>query len=237
MFKTLFMTVICVSTFAIQTPAHALDSEHQQNMTALGAIALGTAAAGPVGFVLGAVGGGWLAQKVAAADDLTRVSAVLAATESRLEISQQQVASRERTLQQYQAEQERFARMALDQLQLDMLFKTGASQLTQAGEERLALLATFLKRNTTLDIHIEGYADPRGSTAANLALSKARAQGVANALSAKGVARVRMSVVAYGESQSTALPEDHDSYALERRVNIELRRQGDSQSVAAIELR
>ena len=118
--KTLFMTVICVSTFAIQTPAHALDSEHQQNMTALGAIALGTAAAGPVGFVLGAVGGGWLAQKVAAADDLTRVSAVLAATESRLEISQQQVASHEtHPAASTKRSRSDFARMALDQLQLD----------------------------------------------------------------------------------------------------------------------
>ena len=65
--------------------------------------------------------------------------------------------------------------MALDQLQLEMLFKTGDSSLTPGGIDRLGLLAAFLEKNLDLDIVIAGFSDPRGNSAANLALSKARA--------------------------------------------------------------
>ena len=76
-----------------------------------------------------------------------------------------------------------------------------------------------------------------GGEQANLVLSKARAERVATALAATGIARDRMSIVAYGESESLASPGDQDHYALERRVKIELLRGGDEQRVAAVELR
>ena len=237
MFKKSMITAMSIAILLTQEQAQASEPHFKQDLTVIGTIAVATAAAGPIGFAIGAISGGWLGQQVAAADDRDRIAAELADTELRLSTSQRHLATTKHQLQALHEEQDKFARMALDQLQLEMLFTTGASELTQGGEQRLGLLATFLKRNAELHVRIEGYADPRGGEQANLVLSKARAERVATALSATGIARDRMSIVAHGESESIATPGDQDHYALERRVKIELLRTGDEQRVAGIELR
>ena len=237
MFKKSMITAMSIAILLTQEQAQASEPHLKQDLTVIGTIAIATAAAGPIGFAIGAISGGWLGQQVAAADDRDRIAAELADTELRLSTSQRHLATTKHQLQALHEEQDKFARMALDQLQLEMLFTTGASELTQGGEQRLGLLATFLKRNAELHVRIEGYADPRGGEQANLVLSKARAERVATALSATGIARDRMSIVAHGESESIATPGDQDDYALERLVKIELLRTGDEQRVAGIELR
>jgi len=126
--------------------------------------------------------------------------------------------------------------MALDQLQLEMLFKTGDSALTLGGIDRLNMLATFLAKNPDVDVEITGYADPRGGSQANMALSKARAQTVADQLSAQGINTSRLRVAALGESASLADEGDHDAYALERRVQIALQQRGSGSHLASVAL-
>lgn len=237
MIKTaMLVTTLSCATALAAPSASAMETSTKQDLTALSTIAVATAAAGPVGFVIGSVGASWLAQQVADADQYAVADEEL--TSAQREIARQQAALDTLTTQldSAQTEQRRFARMALDQLQLELLFTTGRSELTRQGRERLALLGTFLNKNPDLNIDIEGFADPRGDTAANLALSRARARQVAAALSEEGVSQDRMEVIAHGESRSTSPEGDYDAYALERVVRIELKREHTNHQVAEVTL-
>lgn len=235
--KSLLATAVISTALAtVAVPASALETQTKQDLTAIGTIALATVAAGPVGFVAGAFGASWLALQVQEADAYQMAASDLQRAETQLAATQRELVQLNRDLASARSEQARFAKMALDQLQLEMLFKTGDASLTASGEDRLELLATFLRNNPDLSIQIEGYADPRGDATANLALSQARAQQVADTLAKVGIHRDRMKVLAHGESQSKAGAGDVDAYAMERLVRIELNRAESGRRVADITL-
>lgn len=214
----------------------AMETETKQDLAAITAIVTGAAVAGPVGVVAGALSAVWLVDTVEKADQLTATTAALDTTEAALVSARTELSTLRDSLAQTQHLQEQYARMALDQFQLEMLFRTNDAQLTAQGEERLSLLAAFLEKNDDLDIRIEGFADPRGTRADNLRLSQARANAVAELLHYAGVDESRMSVVALGESQSQAGDGDTDAYAMERLVRIELLRADSQREVAGIDL-
>ncbi len=224
-----------LAAFATQ-PAQAIESETRQDLTAITTIAVATAAAGPVGFVLGSVGASWLASQVGDAGELPQAQAALDKTRAELDTTQSELLVVRGQLDATREEQARFARLALEQLQLEMLFRSNDSRLTSAGEERLALLAMFLKRHADLTVHIAGYADPRGDADSNLALSRARAERVAEQLTAAGVTPARLEVLAFGEQHSIASEGDMDAYALERRVHISLQQGSTARRVAEVTL-
>lgn len=223
-------------TAATALPASAMETQTKQEITALSAIAVATVAAGPVGLVAGIFGGSWLAAQIENADQYAATAAALEDVEGALVAREAELKVLEQELAGARESQQRFARMALDQLQLEMLFKTGDSSLTPSGIDRLGLLATFLEKNLDLDIVIAGFSDPRGNSAANLALSKARAQRVADQLMSQGIEADRLQVEAYGETQSTAQEGDQDAYALERRVQIALQRRDDGRQLARVSI-
>ena len=219
-------SIIAVAVLSANPAAAKVPTETKQELTALSAIAIGAAAAGPVGALAGMLAGTWLIEQVGQADAYDESLASLAQTQSELAASQSSLTQLEMRLEAAEVEQQRLAQMTLDQLQLEVLFRTGESQLTAAGNKRLQLLASWLRSSGRTRVAIAGYADPRGSEPANLALSKARAEQVALALENAGVSRARMTVSGKGEALSHALQGDHDAYALERRVLIELQPEG-----------
>ncbi|WP_137123999.1 OmpA family protein [Roseomonas sp. HF4] len=74
--------------------------------------------------------------------------------------------------------------------------------------------AAAAARQGTGPVTVLGFAGPAGSTAQNRALSEARAQAVADALAANGVARDRIRIVARGPVPFEAVPTES------RRVEI-----------------
>jgi OmpA-OmpF porin, OOP family len=69
-------------------------------------------------------------------------------------------------------------------------------------------------------VRIEGYTDSSGTKAANLRLSQARAEAVADYLASKGVARGRLEAVGYGEARPIAPNLTARGRELNRRVEI-----------------
>lgn len=222
---SLFMTgVLAVA------PAHAaMSNAHKQDAAAASAIVAGALAAGPVGAVVGALGGKWMAQQVARSGELDSAREALA-------VRKQKVQALEDSLARARMQSERYAQMALDHLQLEMLFHSGDSELTAGGVERLALLADFLRRNEAIDVRVDGFADPRGNREDNLRLSAARAQSVAAQLVARGIPAERMTVQGHGSSGAGAEDGDLDAYALQRVVRIELHRDDRAGAVAQVDI-
>ena len=116
--------------------------------------------------------------------------------------------------------------LALEELQLELLFKTGQSLISDAGIARLQVLADVMNNNHNLDLRLDGFADPRGDAEYNQQLSDLRVQAVVKALVLAGLDPARINSFSHGDSQSQAAEGDLDSYALERVVRIELYQPG-----------
>jgi outer membrane protein OmpA-like peptidoglycan-associated protein len=108
----------------------------------------------------------------------------------------------------------------LDGLQGDVLFRTGSADIPPETAHEVNVLAGMLAKSPALNVKLEGYADPRGTTELNLKLSEERANAVRDLFLAAGVPEESLEVNAYGKSQSVA--NDSDGYALERRVRLTL---------------
>lgn len=99
-------------------------------------------------------------------------------------------------------------------------FAPGSYTLDGADLQIVAHVAAVLKANPTVAIRIEGNTDSIGSASSNLRLSRNRAQAVANALRALGVAPGRMTVIAYGETKPL-VPNDTAAHReINRRVDF-----------------
>ena len=79
-------------------------------------------------------------------------------------------------------------------------FDTAKSDIRAADAAEVNEVATTLGKYPSAKIRIAGYADARGNDAANMALGKARADSVKNALVAKGVDASRVETVSGGET-------------------------------------
>lgn len=220
----LVATLASVSMLQARPAAAEIPTQTKQEATALGAIALGAATGGPVGLLAGLAVGVWLVDEVGRAGAHDDIALELTAAREHLSGANAQVAVLEQQLAGAKQEQRRLARAMLDSLEVAMMFRTGESALSDAGRDQLKSLARYLRQNPDVQVRVHGYADARGDAGANLALSRARAESVVEALAKNGVPSGRMRIDAYGEQQASANPGDIDAQALDRKVIIELSR-------------
>lgn len=83
----------------------------------------------------------------------------------------------------------------------NIYYATGSAKLNAASSSDLKKVTRFLLDNPTLRIQISSHTDSRGSAAANLSLSNARATAVANYLKALGIPPAQMVTKGSGEAQ------------------------------------
>jgi outer membrane protein OmpA-like peptidoglycan-associated protein len=102
----------------------------------------------------------------------------------------------------------------------DVLFASGQARLTAEGMGRVRKLADVLQQNPQRTVLVEGYTDNVGSHAYNEELSARRADAVRSALMEMGIARERVAVRAYGESNPVASNTTPAKRQLNRRVEI-----------------
>ena len=82
-----------------------------------------------------------------------------------------------------------------------VFFATNKSSLTTASRATLRKQATFLRKNKSLNITIEGHADERGTREYNLALGERRANAAKDYLMTYGISENRISVISYGKER------------------------------------
>jgi outer membrane protein OmpA-like peptidoglycan-associated protein len=187
-------------------------------------IAVGGLAAGPVGAILGAVVGGFIGIQVERARLADNLEAELAMAESEAADLRSALAATRADLSDSEyrlaALQRRPAPSA--GLEMEVLFRTGSSELDIETEQRLVSLAAVLDRDPDLVVTLDGYADRRGDEDLNLRLSEARAEAVRQTLIEHGFPAQRIASQGHGDAMSTAGEGDLDAYALERNVRIRL---------------
>ena len=82
-----------------------------------------------------------------------------------------------------------------------VFFATNESVLTTASRDTLRKQAEWLRKNSNINVVLEGHADERGTREYNLALGERRANAAKDYLMTYGVSGKRISVISYGKEK------------------------------------
>jgi peptidoglycan-associated lipoprotein len=82
-----------------------------------------------------------------------------------------------------------------------VFFATNETVLTTASRETLRKQATYLRKNSSINVVLEGHADERGTREYNLALGERRANSAKDYLMTYGISANRISVISYGKER------------------------------------
>jgi len=187
----------------------------KQGVTITSSAIVGGVAGGPLGFFIGALGGVYFGEQIRKADESEK---------TKLELAEKEMQVAELRIQLVTADSKigELSEITLDNLEFQVLFHTGADQLSDRGKGRISALATFLQNHPGLSVSLTGHADPRGTDEYNNVLSDHRAISVQQSLVDAGIANYRIERRAVGANLSTSLKGDYESYAADRRVSIKI---------------
>ena len=105
-----------------------------------------------------------------------------------------------------------------------LTFRTGSAEIDMENSQaQLDNIKRILDAYPTIELKLGGYTDNTGSEQANLALSQARADAVAAALVAMGVAQERVVAEGYGPQFPVASNETEEGRAQNRRIDVRVR--------------
>ena len=82
-----------------------------------------------------------------------------------------------------------------------VFFATNETVLTTASRETLRKQAGWLRKNSDINVVLEGHADERGTREYNLALGERRANSAKDYLMTYGISSGRISVLSYGKER------------------------------------
>lgn len=99
-----------------------------------------------------------------------------------------------------------------------VFFSYDSSALGRDSQDVLDMQASWLKKNETVRISIEGHADERGTREYNLALGEKRANAVRNYLVATGVGSNRISLISFGKERPISFDNSESSHYKNRRA-------------------
>jgi len=89
----------------------------------------------------------------------------------------------------------------------------------------LQAIASWLLKNTSANILIEGHCDERGTNEYNLALGDRRAKAARDYLIALGIASDRIEMLSYGEEKPLCTETTEECWAKNRRAHFVILRE------------
>ena len=98
-----------------------------------------------------------------------------------------------------------------------VFFGTNETVLTTASRETLRKQAAWLRKNSKINIVLEGHADERGTREYNLALGERRANSAKDYLMTYGISSDRVSVLSYGKERPVDSGSNPLSWSKNRR--------------------
>jgi outer membrane protein OmpA-like peptidoglycan-associated protein len=227
-------TITAIAVLATGPALAASNESHDHGQRGMG---VGVAAAGVFGALVGGPAGAIAGMALVGitmdrefvarrAGDLEQRTTTLEAERLSLLSERMSLRSRLEELGRLELEWKRVADAAVlaDGLEFSLGFRTNSAMPPAESTAGLEALALLVGAVPTLEVHLDGYADPRGSESLNHRLSQARAEAVRDRLVEAGVESERIHVKAHGaiDSDTAARAGDPDGWALQRRVSIRL---------------
>jgi outer membrane protein OmpA-like peptidoglycan-associated protein len=102
----------------------------------------------------------------------------------------------------------------------DFLFDFDKSDVRASEAEKAPEIAAYMKTNPSIQVGIDGYADPRGTNQYNLALSQRRVEAVREALIQAGVPADRIQTGFFGEARLKCSESTEACWQRDRRVEV-----------------
>ncbi|MGH1372635.1 MAG: OmpA family protein [Cellvibrionaceae bacterium] len=213
--NSLLITAITFSGASIAAETESNHTEIKQGAAFTTSAVAGAALGGPVGFFLGALGGAYMGEQIKQADEAETMSESLAVAKTEIERLHQQLAFNQQRADEFQS-------LAMESLDLNVLFRTASDTLTEHGRLRVENLANLLQRYPQMQVRLDGHADPRGTDEYNNVLAHYRAQAVRDQLIDAGVTAERIDTYSHGSDRSQAANGDLKAYASDRKVTIDV---------------
>lgn len=225
-----FIWTVTALTVVASVPVAQAEGASKEESIGVGAGAvIGAAAGGPIGFIVGSAIGAKIGDTLHKKNDSIEELSVSLEDSRRnadeLELDVRALSADLNSISGDLRELERIAHPELLSLmqagiEMDLLFRTDESALTEHTSERLAAFGQALASMPNIQIHLDGFADERGAANYNQQLSEQRVSYVRDQLVQAGVSPERISEVAHGE---VAAPDASiDSLAFERRVSLKV---------------
>ena len=228
-----FIALLGVGTHSLAAEENEVAHTYDQQWQGMGIGGLmGALVGGPPGFIVGLASGALIGHQTGQADDLANArQKVLELTEGQNKLQNDlQTAQHEVTLLRQNISQQKPSRGETNKQHADQLaaiakgfvlnvqFRTESAELAPHFKQQLTHIMMLLDAFPELVIHVNGYADQRGTDQFNHALSQQRVNAVAQYLQAAGVAVNRIRKVSHGKSQAQYSVNDIDGMSFDRRV-------------------
>ncbi len=229
--RTLGLTL--AAACAASLPAHAQEhpaASKQENIGVVTGLSVGAVAGGPFGAVVGAAAGAWLGDRYHKQSTRTAaLSTDLSKSETERSDLTRNVAELHGSLTLAEGKAARLDQTVsrTDRLETDVGFRTNDASINTSAMPPLLKIGALAASMPDVTVHVEGYADPRGSKTYNQELSLQRAEAVAAVLTQAGITPDRLIVEGHGKSDASSEEGDLDGYAFDRRVTVRIERKGD----------
>jgi peptidoglycan-associated lipoprotein len=102
----------------------------------------------------------------------------------------------------------------------NILFDFDKSDIRANETTKVSDIASYLNKNPSAKVGIDGYADPRGTDAYNLALSERRVSAIQAALVQAGVPTSKIQTGAFGEKRLKCGEKTEECWQRDRRVEV-----------------
>jgi len=220
--NTAFKMIAATALVAGACSTHALDRQTEKEIAVGTAVVAGTVVAGPIGGFVAGLTADLFTKNSEIAKELKDTEKEVNIAENTINELENEISTMESNLAYLEAESTRLEETLMTRLEFQVLFRTGKDLVSEFDKERIVALVEYLNRNPELSVRLQGHTDQRGTEEYNNVLAKYRADSVANALMLRGIHKDRITTESYGSSMATAAHGDHEGYALDRRVNIEV---------------
>ena len=106
----------------------------------------------------------------------------------------------------------------------DFLFDFDRSSIRGSETGKIDKVNQYMKENPSVEIGLDGHADPRGTHQYNQPLSQRRVDAVKAALMSAGIASDKITTGAFGETQLKCSEATEECWQRDRRVEVLVRR-------------
>ena len=241
-----------------QTPAHAQTTQEKSapsntrnDLAGFGSGALlGTAVGGPVGGVIGGIMGLFISNDVNNDNALDQVQSELKQKEQKLaalQHAQQRMHQQERSdnhtiltasLESHNDAAQQSTEQTIEPdfitpIETNIQFRTGSHAVETHYHRQLDLIAALVRQTPDLQITLAGYADERGDSHYNQALSQQRAISVKRYLTKQHVPGAQLHTESFGESTFSNMESHPESWFFARKVTLSIQAASHTSLMAA----
>ncbi len=188
---------------------------------------IGAAIAGPIGAIITGIFGVMLAEDVNSDKRLETVNHSLQQKDQQLFVMQQNLEQAKKRVAVQIASMDSALKQAAykhraPEIETNIQFKTASYVLEEHYKSQLDLIVQTLQKNPMLNITLSGFADKRGDTTFNQALSEQRALTVKNYLLDNNVRKEQVITHSFGESSLVSAGVHFEDDFFDRRVMLKV---------------